>query len=100
MSGPHKGPVEPDGVIMPLDIQSPVILIRMKKGLSQAEIGVVLNVSEKAIELLETGECKMTKRVQEGLTELGFDGAELANEQEEFIEKKRKWLLGHLRDNL
>jgi len=100
MSRPHKQPAEHNGKIMPLDIQSPITRIRMLKGLTQVEIGIVLNVSETVIASLETGGCKMTERVQEGLTELGLDGPLLTKEQDEFTVKKREWLLKHLKDSL
>lgn len=100
MSRPRKKPVEHTGDIMPLDIQSPIIRIRMKKGLSQASMGLVLDISAEMITCLEEGKAKLDEKAQEAFTKFGFDGPELAKEQEEFIEKKRKWSLKHLRDNL
>lgn len=95
MLKPHVRPVEHDGEIMPLDIQSPITRIRMQKGLTQAAIGIVLGVSETTIANLGTGGCKMNEKIQDALTELGLDGPALAKEQDEFIKKKRAWLIKH-----
>lgn len=89
----HKESGERNGVLMPLDIQSPIIRIRMLKGLTQSEMAVVLRVSRTTVSDMEEGSAEINESSQEGLTGLGFNGAEIAKEQEEFIEKRRAWLL-------
>lgn len=93
MAKVHKKPVEHNGVFMPLDIQSPIVRIRMLKGLTLNEMAVVLQVADTVVSNMENGSAEISESSQEALTGLGLDGAEIAKEQEEFIEKKRAWLL-------
>ena len=95
----HKESGERNGVFMPLDIQSPIIRIRMLKGLTQNEMAVVLQVAGTTVSNMEDGSAKISESSQEALTGLGLDGAEIAKEQEEFIEKKRAWLLKRFEDS-
>lgn len=84
---------EHDGKIMPLDIQSPILRIRMLKGLTQDEMAIVLGIEGTEVSNIEKGTAKISETSQEALTGLGFNGPELAKEQEEFIAKKRAWLI-------
>ena len=84
---------EHTGKIMPLDIQSPILRIRMLKGLTLDEMAIVLGVEGTAVSNMEKGTASISENSQLELTTLGFNGPELAKEQEEFIEKKRAWLI-------
>ena len=79
--------------MMPLDIQSPILRIRMLKGLTPDEMAIVLGVTEATVSKMEKGLAEIDKASQVTLTGLGLNGYELAKEQEEFISKKRAWLI-------
>jgi transcriptional regulator with XRE-family HTH domain len=87
---------EHDGEIMPLDIQSPITRIRMLKGLTRVEIAVVLGTTVTTISNMEEGTVEINERLQEEITNLGFDGAEEAELQKGFIKKKSEWLSQHM----
>jgi len=87
------------GEIMPLDIQSPITRIRMLKGLSQGEMATVLGTTDIIVSDMEKGSAEINERSQEGLTELGFDGTKEAKLQQEFIEKRRQWMVKHFWQN-
>ena len=87
---------EHDGEIMPLGIQSPITRIRMLKGLRQDEMAIVLGTSDTIVSDMEEGTVEISERLQEEITNLGFNGAEEAKLQKEFIEKKREWLSQHM----
>lgn len=86
---------ERSGKIMPLDIQSPILRIRTLKGLTPDEMAIVLGVEGTVVSSIEKGTAPISEDSQIVLTGLGFNGSELAREQEEFISKKRKWLIRH-----
>ncbi len=86
---------ERKGKMMPLDIQSPILRIRMLKGLTPDEMAVVLGVEGIVVSSIEKGTALISEDSQLVLTGLGFNGPELAKEQEEFISKKREWLIKH-----
>lgn len=83
---------EHTGDIMPLDIQSPITRIRMIKGLTQAEIALVLATTDTTIKRMERGSIGIDATAQEALTKLGEDGAKISDEQEVFIKRRREWL--------
>lgn len=79
--------------IMPFDIQSPLIGIRMKRGLSPSEMAIVLGVSVNVVADMENGVVALSENVQKALSELGLDGPAVADKQLEFIQKKHDWLV-------
>lgn len=87
MAKGHKGPD-----IMPLDIQSPILRIRMIKGLTKAEMALVLATTDTTIKSMERGSIGIDATAQEALTKLGEDGTKISDEQEVFIKRRREWL--------
>lgn len=86
---------ERSGKIMPLDIQSPILRVRVLKGLTPDEMAIVLGVEGTVVSSMEKGTASISENSQDALTQLGFNGSELVREQEEFISKKREWLIRH-----
>lgn len=80
------------GDIMPLDIQSPILRIRMIKGLTQTEMALVLDTHDAIISNMEVGTAEINETSQKALTKLGENGVKIASEQRTFIRKQRAWL--------
>lgn len=77
-----------------MDMQNPVVAIRLAKGLTVSEFGVLTDVSPMTIERIEKGNLKkLTPAVLDVLEKWGYSKTKLAADYEEWKKFRCKQLL-------
>ena len=79
------------------NIQSPIKELRVKMGLSQGEIALMLLVSKTRIGDLERGTGEISPAILSKLADLGIDADEIAKKQAEYIDKMRQSLIARFK---
>lgn len=81
-------------------MENPLVRLREKLELTKEDLAFLLNLSVTTISRIEKGNTKVPPKCFNHLEKLGVNPMELAAEQEQFIETKRKEFLASIQDKL